>query len=419
MGRARGVRRLGPALSLAALTPPTDCGTVAGRMITTLFPRTSYRAIEERYATWQSRLALTRYSSAVYDVDLDAPAAQLANLVHTPFVLIVTNTLLVPPLKEGVDQMVQALERAENARAALPVANEASSADQHRPSSEIYLTLRQFEEIARTYLAAPEALMTSTWRADDPGMFLVRSEALAADLPLRNLIRDREVVIVPQAFYHRYAGHRSQARMDLLELIDPTAASILEFGCGEAALGLALKQRQSCRVVGIELDEQAAAVARERIDHVYSEDVRAVIPKLDEQFDWIVGGDILEHIEDPWTFLAILRGAVKPGGRLLLSLPNISSWPIIADLLQGRFDYVYMGILCAGHVRFFTKSNIREMLAISGWGNVELRDQFPFPSPEYDRLAGALRSAAIPFSEEDLLPTGHYVIATNDAGENE
>ena len=154
-------------------------------------------------------------------------------------------------------------------------------------------------------------------------------------------------------------------------------------------------------------------MARQRLDAVIAGDVRELVETLDEQFDWIVGGDILEHLDEPWTFLGRLKRVTKPGGRLLLSLPNISSWPIVEDLIRGRFDYVYMGILCAGHVRFFTRQTIEDMLEMSGWGVVAVNPQPQFVTPEGQSVMKAFRDAGLEVSEKDLSTPGYYVIAEN------
>src|SRR6185295_594374 len=98
-------------------------------------------------------------------------------------------------------------------------------------------------------------------------------------------LRGRDVAVSGNDYVHRWTSLRGQTRHDLLDLISSDAKSILEFGCGEAPLGEALKKRQRCRVVGIELDPAAAAVAKKRIDSVYRGDVREIVSILDETFD--------------------------------------------------------------------------------------------------------------------------------------
>jgi SAM-dependent methyltransferase len=135
---------------------------------------------------------------------------------------------------------------------------------------------------------------------------------------------------------------------------------------------------------------------------------------LDEQFDWIVGGDIVEHLDEPWSFLAELRRLATPGGHLLLSIPNLSNASVVSDLLQGRFDYVYMGLTCVGHVRLFTKQTIADMLTIAGWTVVEIAPQNLGMTPQGAGLLAALDNGAVAYSKNDLEPTGYYVTARND-----
>lgn len=384
-------------------------------MISVIFPKHTDVAIEERYAAWQSELILRRScrGSLWMNADLQSNASEISAHLTTEFTLIVTTPLILPPSRL-LDYLEAALSGTE-AVAALPVLNVTTVPRQHEPPNQLYLTLRQLEEVAATYAAGDQDLRSIGWEDADPTVALVRTTHLKSFRgPLLGALKGQRVVITRKAYVHRFAEHRAQVRLDLLERIDPTAKSILEFGCGEGGLGEALKQRQPCRVVGVELDPSAARIAERRLDAVHQGDVRDVIARLDEKFDFVVGGDILEHIDDPWVFLEGLRNVVRPGGQLLLSLPNVSAWPIVADLLQGRFDYVYMGILCAGHIRFFTKQTVRDMLEISGWTEVALTDQYEFPSPDYDKLERALMDGGVAHSRADLLPTGHYVLARLD-----
>jgi 2-polyprenyl-3-methyl-5-hydroxy-6-metoxy-1,4-benzoquinol methylase len=226
----------------------------------------------------------------------------------------------------------------------------------------------------------------------------------------RRALSGLEVVISTNDYVHRWSSLRGQARFDLLARIDADARSVLEFGCGEAPLGEALKQRQQCRVVGIELDQRAAAIARERIDEVFCGDVRNIVTLIQERFDWIIGGDIVEHRDEPWSFLAELRPIA---GKLLLSLPNIANASVINDLLHGRFDYVYMGLTCVGHLRFFTKRTIEEMLTIAGWKVVMIEPQEVVATHARDELLRMLDHARVAYSAADLLPSGYYVTAEN------
>jgi len=394
---------------LPPLTPrPSPCET--SRVIAVLFPRFDHPAIEERFASWQAESLLRSQTSSFHYYEPDEQIADVAGDVDGELVLVVTDPLvlcsrrLIARLSEAMDE----------AQVIVPVTNESRHPRQHRAPAAPYMTLRELEETFAALEQQPRLLERVAWDDSDPAVFLCRTQLLdGARGTAIQALRGVEVTISGTDYVHRWSSMRGQVRMDLLDRISTSAKSILEFGCGEAPLGAALKARQKCRVVGVELDREAAAIARRRIDDVYQGDVREIVSILDEQFDWIVGGDIVEHLDDPWSFLSQLRRIAKPGGQLLLSLPNLSNASVVGDLLQGRFDYVYMGLTCVGHIRFFTRASIEEMLAMTGWTPVDIAPQQLAITPQSHALIDALTAANIGFSREDLTASGYYVVARN------
>ena len=381
-----------------------------------LYPRFDHPAIEERYASWQTQMLLRGGEQPQFVFyDVAEPAANVAAEVDTDHVLVVTDPLLVP--SSHLSSGLRAVLEMTNVAAAVPVTNESQNAAQRRTPPAPYLTLRELQDAMDRLAQEPSVVTRTTWDRSDPAVYLCRTDLLDhVNVPLREALSGREVGIATNEYVHRWSSLRGQTRHDLLSRISTDAKSILEFGCGEAPLGEALKKRQRCRVVGIELDANAAAVASRRIDDVYRGDVREIVSILDEKFDWIIGGDIVEHLDEPWSFLSELRRLAAPGGKVLLSIPNLANASVVADLLRGRFDYVYMGLTCVGHVRFFTKQSIADMLTIAGWTVVEIEPQDLAASAAREELTAALDGSGFSYSKEDLLPTGYYVIARNDHG---
>lgn len=376
-----------------------------------LVPVYDHPALEERYASWQSQMLLRRDHSTMEFYDEGESAADAVDSIDDEHVVVITDPLLLPSPHLG-DRLQSVLG---DAFAALPVTNDAGDPRQQvavRP----YMTLREFHEVAEELHAAPTPAERILWEKHDPGAFLCATSSLRAlQVPLAKAIEGHDVALARNTIVHRWASLRGQTRHDLLDRISPGAKSILEFGCGESPLGEALKQRQKCRVVGIELDRDAAAIARKRIDDVYCGDVREIVSLLQERFDSIVGGDIIEHLDEPWSFLANLRRICAPGGHLLLSLPNVANASIVGDLLHGRFDYVYMGLTCVGHLRFFTRRSVEDMLSIAGWEIVAIEPQSLAQTREQSQLLDGLRKAGVPFVEAEVAPTGFYVTARNPA----
>ncbi len=382
--------------------------------LTLLIPRTAHPAIEERYATWQSELLLRRDhpGAQVHHYDPSWPGEQVLDLVETDWILALTDPTALPTPEMGVPLLGMLVD--ESLDAAVPVTNETRNDAQRAAPPEPYLTLRQLELVAQRMRAEPGSPRVVEWDGSNPGLFAASADILGFKLPLSRILQGKRVAIAPNAYLHRFTTHRGQVRADLLGRIPATASNVLEFGCGEGALGAALKERQRARVVGIELDPDAGAIASKRLDAVLAGDVRDVIYKLKrESFDTIVGGDILEHIDEPWTFLSDLRRIAAPGATLLLSLPNVANWAIVDDLLHGRFDYVFLGLLCAGHLRFFTRRSIEEMIAISGWTLASIEPQEAVVTSRWRELSGKLDASGIGHSRADLEPPGYYVTARN------
>ncbi len=373
-----------------------------------LFPRYDHPAIEERYASWQSEMLLARDAAELVHYDANDTAKHAVRDIDTPHVLVVTDPLLLPSSDLGA-RLAQLLDGS-GAFAAVPSSSQ-SAHERQRVTLPSYMTLRELELETAKLRGEPERV---TWDGTEPGAFLCATATLASiGDKLQTILTGREVVISRSDFIHRWPALRGDARQDLLERIPLDAKAVLEFGCGEGALGAALKQRQKCRVVGVELDRDAAAKARKRLDDVFQGDILEIVALIHQQFDWIVGGDIVEHLAEPWPFLADLRRISTDGGHLLLSIPNVANASIIADLLQGRFDYVYMGLACAGHLRFFTRRSIEDMLDIAGWEIEKIEPQQLTVTREHDALIARLEAAKIEFSKDDLLPTGFYVTARN------
>jgi 2-polyprenyl-3-methyl-5-hydroxy-6-metoxy-1,4-benzoquinol methylase len=383
-------------------------------MIAVLFPSFDHDAIEERFASWQSRMLLQREGDIEFAIyDADEPMSAASGLVTASHALVITDPLLLPP-ERLAGRLRDVLLQAPQAAAAVPVSNEAEKPEQRRPPARPYLTVNELEHVVGETQRSAAAPQIVTWDDSDPGAFLAATDLLDTirELP-RHALAGRPVVISPADYVHRWISMRAEMRHDLLPFVPVEARSMIELGCGEGALGLAVKQRQRARVVGVELDKAAAAIARKRIDDVYCGDVEEVVSLLHEKFDCIVASEIIEHVVDPWALLADLRRIASPGAQLILSIPNIAHASIINDLLEGRFDYAYIGLTCVGHLRFFTRRSIEEMLRMAGWAVMEITPQQHSDNRARDELLARLSPAPPTLAKEDLTATGFYVVAQN------
>jgi 2-polyprenyl-3-methyl-5-hydroxy-6-metoxy-1,4-benzoquinol methylase len=382
--------------------------------IAIFYPRFDHPAIEERYASWQTQMRL-RHVAGMAGLDFydrGEHASEVVEGIEAPFSLVVTDPLIV--ISTAIGTLLQQALESSGAEIVVPVTNEARHAAQQRVPGATYLTLRELEGVFARIEGESMTFEQVAWDSSDPGVFLCRTDHLrASNARLDRFIEGKKTAVVSSVYVHRWSPFRAQNRDDLLPWIPATAGSLLELGCGEGALGALVKQRQRCRVIGIELDREAAAVARRRLDDVYTGDVRHLLEILDERFDCVVGSEIVEHVDDPWTLLSAIRRVTAPGGQLVLSIPNLANASIILDLIRGRFDYAYIGLTCAGHLRFFTRKSIAEMLQISGWITETIAPQRAGVPQSSEELIRALAVSGIAASADELLDTGYYVVARN------
>ncbi|MCE1183141.1 MAG: class I SAM-dependent methyltransferase [Rhodocyclales bacterium] len=157
-------------------------------------------------------------------------------------------------------------------------------------------------------------------------------------------------------------------RKDITPLLPAHVERVLEIGCGTGATLAWLKNEgRADWVGGIELNPAAAALARPRLNLLLAGDVDRQIEQLPPQsIDLILCLDVLEHLVDPWQTLQRIESRLRPGGQLIVSLPNIRHYSVLLPLLlRGRWQYAPAGIMDRTHLRFFQPANRRRTAATS------------------------------------------------------
>lgn len=164
------------------------------------------------------------------------------------------------------------------------------------------------------------------------------------------------------------------ARLDLIELAlqAGTPRRALDVGCYRGATGQALAARvPGVEVVGIELEPEAAEVARERLATLFVGPVEEVLARPEFQahgrYDLILCGDVLEHLAQPERVLGrLVREFLAPGGRVVISVPNVAYYETFLLLARGRWPRRARGIFDRTHLRFFTRRELSALLEESG-----------------------------------------------------
>jgi SAM-dependent methyltransferase len=159
------------------------------------------------------------------------------------------------------------------------------------------------------------------------------------------------------------------ANLELPIILDglPRGLRILDVGCGSGVHGAELKRMLGHRVTGVDISEESIVKARTRIESAFVADVtKPNAYPFKPGFDVIVFSDILEHLYDPVAVLSDHVKLLKPGGHVVVSLPNVAIWNVRLELLFGRFRYQDTGTLDRTHIRFFNRRSFFELLETCG-----------------------------------------------------
>ncbi|HEY4082454.1 MAG TPA: class I SAM-dependent methyltransferase [Burkholderiaceae bacterium] len=165
-----------------------------------------------------------------------------------------------------------------------------------------------------------------------------------------------------------YTGVRS----DIYELVPESAVKVLDLGCADGSLGLALKEQIPGRsVCGVEYSPTLAAAAAAKLDHVIHGDLsqpETLSSLRGGQFDCAICADVLEHLQHPEALLQSLRHCLAPNAALIVSLPNVRHISAFASIfLRGSFPRRQRGIFDDTHWRWFTVSDGRRLVTEAGF----------------------------------------------------
>ncbi len=161
-------------------------------------------------------------------------------------------------------------------------------------------------------------------------------------------------------------------RQELVQLIQETTEMplrILDVGCGCGALMARVKGLYpKSEVWGIELVPEIAEIASHMGKILCGDVEKMELPWKKEYFDYVIMGDVLEHLMDPEIVLKRLQKYLKQGGHIIVSMPNIKHYSVILPLLKwDRFSYEDAGILDRTHVKLYTGTEIRKLILRCGY----------------------------------------------------
>lgn len=165
---------------------------------------------------------------------------------------------------------------------------------------------------------------------------------------------------------------------------------VLEIGCDLGATLLEIRNKYpNSQLYGLEINPSAVEIARHLVEAQTGNIEDKQIPFVGT-FDYILFGDVLEHLRDPQGVIKYCREKLSEHGAVIACIPNLMHISVMRQLINGRFQYQDIGLLDRSHIHFFTYLQIVLMFQEEGYTLEDMRNIAPPFTPEEAQLAGKL-----------------------------
>ncbi len=127
-----------------------------------------------------------------------------------------------------------------------------------------------------------------------------------------------------------------QNRLSIISLLPANPEVLLDLGCDDGSLtSRASGAIGATRALGVEIDEERASLARAKGIEVQVANLNGRIPLEDAIADAVMSNQVIEHLSNTDNLLAESWRLLKPGGTLVVSTENLSSWHNVFSLVMG------------------------------------------------------------------------------------
>lgn len=252
-----------------------------------------------------------------------------------------------------------------------------------------------------------------------------------------------------EGFAENLYGHKRKLRF-VLQALENWAAQhhrvphVLDVGCGTGAVLTQHLGKAGYDVLGIDTDATSIAVAQSEFQSSNLKFQSATLREVSGIYEAVVLSEVLEHVADPHSLLAMTRKLLEPEGLLIVTVPNgfgpfeleKALWklarmddlwvrgaaPRLKGLLRRRsadsaVQQVPNSIDTSPHINFFTQRSMKQLLISAGFrvekvGKSSLLGG-PFSDTFLPKSAWLYRlNAAAGGVVPAFLVNGHYFLAT-------
>jgi len=152
---------------------------------------------------------------------------------------------------------------------------------------------------------------------------------------------------------HYDAQRLERTASDIEKVISNKSATILDVGCGNGGLLLALKLKGYQNLFGLDPSVKCVTNVKELGIHAVKGGI--FTSQLKEEFDFIILSHVLEHVYDLQKAMQILNSWLKIGGTLYIEVPNALRYPD-----HYIVPYYYFDI---EHINHFDEQSINNLIS--------------------------------------------------------
>jgi 2-polyprenyl-3-methyl-5-hydroxy-6-metoxy-1,4-benzoquinol methylase len=148
---------------------------------------------------------------------------------------------------------------------------------------------------------------------------------------------------------------------------------VLDLGCGDGAIANAIS---TCgmTVVGAEPSQSGCAAAASRYPHIPFHQLGCYDDPADlqeEQFDFVVSCEVIEHLFFPGKLLSFAREVLAPGGKILIVCPYHGYLKNLIISVLGQWDQQHSSLIDGMHIKFWSFRTLRQLLDNHGFRVLE------------------------------------------------
>jgi len=188
---------------------------------------------------------------------------------------------------------------------------------------------------------------------------------------------------------NRYLLQREKKCISIISGYKKTISKVLDVGCGNGFFltHIASSLNDGVEYYGVDYSMNSLKEARKIFPkgRFKQGDIEEGLPYKDNVFDLVYAAELVEHLQNPDLFFEEVNRIIKPGGKLVISTPNLCAWynrilvlfgvqPIFYEtstrspkIGSGLLRRIKKGTVPVGHVRIFTQRALSDHLEAAGF----------------------------------------------------